>query len=196
LNHSMPLFLPLIERVWLREPIPRGNGRVLAIGMLGLVLILRPGSSLFQPAALVGVAAAVFSAMAQVGVRTLSQSEPVLRIVFYFGFFSSLATAGPALAGWATPPLSAAPVLLCMGVAATLAQLLMTAAYSAAPAARVGPFMYTSVVFAALLDWLLHGRVPDAWTCFGSVLVASAGMLSLRGRTPAPSPLPAYTAAQ
>jgi drug/metabolite transporter (DMT)-like permease len=56
----------------------------------------------------------------------------------------------------------------------------MTRAYAHAPAAQVGPFIYSAVVFAGALDWLFWKRLPDAFTLTGAVLVAGAGMLTLR----------------
>ena len=98
LNHCLPLFIPFVEKAWLREPMPRGLGRALVLGFFGLVLILRPGSGLFQGAALIGLGAAVFAALAQVGIRRLTRTEPVTRIVFYFGAIATAASALP-LAG-------------------------------------------------------------------------------------------------
>jgi drug/metabolite transporter (DMT)-like permease len=63
---------------------------------------------------------------------------------------------------------------------ATVGQLFMTRAYSYAPAARVGPFMYSVVVFAGLLDWLVWGTLPDALFVAGALLVAVAGIAALR----------------
>jgi drug/metabolite transporter (DMT)-like permease len=72
-----------------------------------------------------------------------------------------------------------------MGVTATAAQIFLTRAYAHAPAAQVGPFIYSAVVFAGLLDWLVWRRLPDLATVAGSVLVAAAGILALRQRPPA-----------
>src|SRR5215470_61085 len=81
LNQSVPLFLPLVGRVWLKEPVPEGLWAVLAVGFAGLVLVLRPGSSLFSAASLVGLLSAVIGALAQVSVRRLTRTEPAARIV-------------------------------------------------------------------------------------------------------------------
>jgi len=181
LNYSLPLFIPLVERAWLGEPTPPGIWRPLAIGMLGLVFILKPGLGLFQPAALVGVLGALFAATAQVGVRRLTLTESVTTIVFYFSICSTLIALGPALFAWVTPAASALPVILAMVAAGTAAQLMMTRAYQLAPAAQVGPFIYGSVAFAALFDWLLFSRHPDGLSSFGTALVVAAGILALRG---------------
>lgn len=182
LNYSLPLFIPFVERAWLGEPTPRGIWKPLAIGMLGLSLILKPGPGLFQPAALVGVFGALFAATAQVGVRRLTLTESVTKIVFYFSVCSTLIGLGPALWVWVTPAAGSVPMILAMVAAGTVAQLMMTRAYQLAPAAQVGPFIYGSVAFAALFDWLIFGRHPDGLSTLGTALVITAGILALRRR--------------
>lgn len=180
LNYSLPLFIPLVERLWLAEPTPRGIWKPLGVGLLGLVLILKPGLSLFQPAALIGVLGALLAATAQVGVRRLTRTESVTTIVFYFSIFSTLLGLVPALLFWQAPGAASAPLLALLVISGTLAQLLMTRAYQLAPAAQVGPFIYASVAFAALFDWLLFESHPDALSTLGTLLVVVAGILALR----------------
>jgi len=185
LNYALPLFIPFFERVWLGAPVPRGIWKPLSIGLLGLIFILKPGLGVFRPAALIGLLGAVFAASAQVGVRRLSLTESVTKIVFYFAVSSTLIALGPALFDWVTPGVSLAPLVLLMAACGTLAQLAMTRAYQLAPAARVGPFIYGSVAFAALFDWLLFGRRLDAPAALGTALVVVAGVIALRnGRAP------------
>ena len=180
LNYSLPLFVPFIESLWLGEPFPRKLWSGIVIGFLGLLLILKPGFSIFQPAAMVGVAAGLLAALAQVGVRRLTQSEPATRIVLYFGICSTAVSALPAAFDWRTPRAGLLPLLLVLGASATAAQLLMTRAYSHAPASQVGPFLYSSVVFAGLFDWALFAQLPDRFSVAGAVLVCAAGILTLR----------------
>jgi drug/metabolite transporter (DMT)-like permease len=194
LNQSMPLFIPLVERAWLGERVPPRLWGVLALGFAGLLLILRPGSGVFQPAALVGLASAVFASISQVGIRRLVRTEPVTRIVFYFGLVASLAALPPAVWWWRTPSALTWAVLLLMGVFATAGQLTLTRAYLHAPAAEVGPFLYAGPVFAGLLDWLLWGRLPDALFILGAVVVIAAATLALRLR-PVPASAAGATAA-
>ena len=185
LNYSLPLFIPLVERAWLGEPVPRGIWKPLAIGMLGLILILKPGLGLFQPAAMVGVMGAVFAATAQVGVRRLTLTESVTKIVFYFAICSTVIGLGPALFAWVTPSAGSLPIIAAMVLAGTVAQLLMTRAYQLAPATQVGPFIYGSVAFAAGFDWLIFSRHPDGLSSVGTALVVVAGVLALRGKSAA-----------
>jgi len=180
LNYSLPLFIPFVERAWLGVPIPKGIWKPLGIGLLGLVFILKPGLGLFQPAALVGVMGAVFAATAQVGVRSLTRTESVTKIVLYFSIVSTLIGLGPALVAWKNPGVESIPVLIALVGAGTAAQLLMTRAYQLAPAAQVGPFIYGSVAFAAVFDWLIFARHPDSVSSLGAGLVVVAGILALR----------------
>ncbi len=188
LNQSMPLFIPLVERAWLGERVPRRLWGVLLLGFTGLLLILRPGSGVFEPAALVGLASAVLAAVAQVGIRRLTRTEPVTRIVFYFGLVASVVSLPPALVWWRSPSPATWALLLLMGVFATVGQLTLTRAYVHAPAARIGPFLYAGPVFAGALDWALWGRLPDRLFVLGAAIVVAAATLALRLRgRPAPA---------
>jgi len=186
LNQSMPLFIPLVERAWLGERITARLWGVIALGFAGLVLILRPGAGVFEPAALVGLASAALASIAQVGIRRLTRTEPVTRIVFYFGLVASVASLLPAVLWWKSPSPATWGVLLLMGVFATVGQLTLTRAYLHAPAASVGPFLYVGPVFAGLLDWLIWGRLPDALFVVGAGIVVAAAILALRLRERAP----------
>jgi drug/metabolite transporter (DMT)-like permease len=181
LNYSLPLFLPFVERVWLAAPVPRGIWKPLLIGIFGLLLILKPGLGLFRPAALVGLLGALFAATAQVGVRRLTLTESVTKIVFYFSLSSTVISLGPALFSWITPTAQTIPLVAGMVVCGTAAQLAMTRAYQLAPATRVGPFIYGSVAFAALFDWILFAHRPDAVSSCGTALIVVAGISALRG---------------
>ena len=182
LNQSLPLFIPIVERGWLGERIPGRLWRVLALGFGGLLLILRPGIGVFQPAAVVGLASAVFAAISQVGIRRLTRTEPLTRIIFYFGLVASVVALPPAVHWWTTPSLRTWAILLLMGIFATVGQFTLTRAYYHAPAARVGPFLYAGPVFAGFLDWLIWGRLPDALFVAGAAVVIASATLALRLR--------------
>jgi len=180
LNYSLPLYMPVSERVWLKQPLPPRVWPPLLVGFAGIALVLRPGPGVFRPAALAAVASAVLASIAQVGVRRLTATEPVERVVFYFAVLSTAISAVPAAVAWQTPTVALWPTLLAMGVLATAGQLLLTRAYACAPASRVGPFIYTAVVFAGALDWMFRGVVPDALSLCGATLVMTAGIMALR----------------
>ena len=193
LNYSTPLFIPFIAAAWLGERIPRGLWQILIMGLLGVVLILKPGLALFAPAALVGLASGILAAFAMTGIRRLSKTKPVTRIVFYFTAFSTLVSAVPLLWRWQAPGPELWGALIAIGILATAAQLFLTRAYRCAPAAQVGPFTYMTVVFAATAGWLFWDEVPDVLSLLGALLVVAGGIFTIRraGRyAPASETLP------
>jgi drug/metabolite transporter (DMT)-like permease len=181
LSYTLPIFIPIIERIWLREPITRRTQAAVALGFVGILLILKPGSGLFQPAGLVGLASGILAALAMVGIRRMAMSEPVDRIIFYFTTFGTAVSAVPLAWAWETPQGSLLWALVAMGILAILAQMCLTRGYSMAPAGQVGPCNYGNVVFAALLGWLLWGETMDGLTLVGAVLTCSAGIIATVG---------------
>lgn len=188
LNYSSPLFIPLAALLWVGEGFSYRLWWPIGIGFVGIALILKPGLSLLAPIALIGLAAGVFSALAMAGIRRLTSTEPATRVVFYFSLVSALVSAVPLAWAWRTPDPALWLKLLLIGALATAGQLFMTRAYAHAPAAQVGPFMYGTVVFAGLFGWWLWGETPDLASLAGALLVAAAGILTIRlgGRQAAP----------
>jgi drug/metabolite transporter (DMT)-like permease len=136
--------------------------------------------ALFTPVSLIGVASGMFAALAMVSIRRLTRSEPTLRIVFYFSAVCTAVSAVPLAWRWQTPEPGLWILLVLVGVLASLAQSLMTRAYAHAPAAHVGPFTYSTVVFAAAVGWLFWGEVLDVLSFAGALLVCLAGILTIR----------------
>jgi drug/metabolite transporter (DMT)-like permease len=180
LNYTLPLWLPLFERIWLGEPLDSRLALPLGVGFAGILLILKPGTELFAPAALWALVSALLAAVGNVGVRALTRTEPAERIVFYFALIGTLGSALPLPWTWVTPVGSAWLALVAAGLFATAGQFALTRAYSSAPAAQVGPFLYSSVVFSASFDWLLWRGTPDRWSAAGAALVVASAILTLQ----------------
>ena len=183
LNYTTPLLLPLVAWVWLQEKIPVGLWIDLGIGFIGVVLLLKPGPGILHSVAPVALLAAFLAAVAQTSIRQLTRTEPTTRIVFYFSIISTAVSFVPMLIrGYVVPARELWIALGVMGASASAAQMFLTAAFSQAPAAQVGPFIYTSVLFAAFFDWSIFGKLPAGNTVAGAILVCSAGVLAIRRR--------------
>lgn len=180
LNYTLPLFIPVVESLWLGEPFPARLAAPLALGFLGVVIVLQPGRGIITAAALLALLAGLLSAVAQTGVRQLTKTEPTVRIVIYFAIMGSSFSALSLPFTWVTPAPAIWLVIVLMGLTATTGQLLMTKAYSYAPASQIGGFVYTGVIFAALLDWLRFDRTPPPHFFAGALLVMAAGALMFR----------------
>jgi drug/metabolite transporter (DMT)-like permease len=184
---TAPLFIPLIAWLWLRERAPVLALWAVLIGFIGVLLILKPGVAAFSAAALIGLLGAALAATAKVTIRRMSVSEPSTRIVFYFGLVATSASAVPLLWAWQTPTMEALGWLLLMGVCATSAQLLLTRAYSLAPAGQIAPLTYVSVLFGALYGWLFWQEGLGVITVIGMVVTVLAGILTTRARVETPA---------
>jgi drug/metabolite transporter (DMT)-like permease len=191
LTYSTPLFIPFIAWAWIRETPPPVIFPAVALGMAGIALIARPGAGLgVSPASIAGVLSGVCAAAAMVSIRRIADTEPAVRIVFYFSVISTLIAAVPLAWSWRPVPGPALALLVGIGVLATLGQLCLTRAYALAPAARIGAFTYVTVVFGGLTGWALWGERPDPASLAGMALVVAccllAGWRPARRVAPAP----------
>lgn len=178
LKLTAPIFIPLIALVWLHEGFPVSVRWAVAIGFIGAGLILGPSGAV-QWAALAGLAGGMLAALAKVTVRRLSATEPTSRIVFYFALIAALISAVPLAWSWQAPSGEEWLLLVALGPVATIGQLLLTRAYSLAPAGQIGPFTYVSIVFAGLLGWIFWNEVLSVRAVFGALCIFGAGLLIL-----------------
>jgi drug/metabolite transporter (DMT)-like permease len=175
LKLTAPLFIPFVALLWLGEGIPWRVRWALLIGFGGVAVILAPRLTphSFDDAkiGLIAVAGGLLAALAITTVRRLGRTEPAKRTVFYFSLIATLASALPLAWAWSTPRPLAWAGLFGVGVLATLGQLLLTRSLALAPAGRVGPFAYASVLFAAAYGWLGWGETIGALGGAGGLLV-------------------------
>jgi drug/metabolite transporter (DMT)-like permease len=180
LSNAAPLFIPLIVYVWFRKAVQPLVWLSLLIGLIGIVLIIKPGPQMFQnPASLIALIAGFFSALALVATNKLAETEPPTRILIYnFGISTLLLVP---LCIWAWKPLTRTEWLLLLGVGVfyALTQYLIIEAYRHASAAELSPFNYTVVIFSGLLGWQFFGNVPDLRAVIGTILICAGGILSI-----------------
>lgn len=186
LTYSMPLWIPFIAWVWLRERPSPVVFPAAFLGLVGIGLITRPGLHPVDPfAALVGAASGLLAAGAMVSIRRLTDTEPATRVVFYFALLGTAIASVPLLWAWQPPSLPALGLLVAAGTLATFGQIHLTRAYSCAPAALVGPFTYVTVLLAAGIGWLVWDERLDHWSLLGAGLViATCLLVTLAGRKP------------
>ncbi|MGH8471679.1 MAG: EamA family transporter, partial [Gammaproteobacteria bacterium] len=124
-------------------------------------------------------------AIAMVSLRSMAASEPAVCAVVYFSAIGTVVSAVPLAWAWETPAPSTVLIMGAAGIFATLGQILLTTGYLLAPAARVGPYLYSTVIFATLIGWIFWHEVPDRMTTAGALLVCLAGILAVaRAKAP------------
>ncbi|MFT4563363.1 MAG: drug/metabolite transporter (DMT)-like permease [Gammaproteobacteria bacterium] len=171
LNASSPLFIGIFAIFMLGEQLERRAIYALMLGFCGVVLLLKPGTDLFQLSATIGAFAGIFVAFAKIFIRQMADTEPVLRTVFYFGVYSSLFSAIPLIWFWETPASYSVGCMIIAAAFGTAGQTLLTYAFTHNRAARVAPFSYFTVVLGGLAGWLYWGELPDWISVAGGALV-------------------------
>ncbi|HET8817137.1 MAG TPA: DMT family transporter [Pseudidiomarina sp.] len=177
-----PFLIPVIGKFWLQEYVSRQTWLAIAIGFVGVYLFLNPTASELSPVIWVAFIAAVLAAYTKTLIRKMSATESSSKIVFYFSFLATLISAVPLIWHGESIATEHGFAILIMGALAVIGQLAMTRAYSLAPAARVGVFTYSSVIFASLMGYWFWNE-PITWFMLaGAAVITLAGYLALRSR--------------
>lgn len=177
-----PVMVTVLAATLLHERVSPLRWALVAGGLAGALIVIRPGSGLFGWAALLPIAGSMAYASFQVLTRKLSALESPFTTHFYTGLTGSMLVALALLASdvelW--PSLQAAPasawgLLLLIGALGTLGHLMLVLAFGLAPTATLMPVMYTQIGFAALVGWLVFAHAPDGWGWLGMAVVAVCG---------------------
>jgi len=183
LEQSGPIFLTALSVPLLGERVGRRRWTAVIIGFVGVLIMTRPGAGVFQPAALVPIAAAFIYALAMIAIRKLSQTESTAAIIFYFTLFAACGGALSLPFRWHTPDGVGLLLLVAIGLLGGLAQITMTLAFRLAPVAMIAPFGYAGVVFAMGFGYAIWGDVPDAFLLVGAAIVVGSGLYILHRET-------------
>jgi drug/metabolite transporter (DMT)-like permease len=184
LNYTSPIFLAIATVVVMGERFSGWLIAAIALGFAGVAILLRPtfeGGK--ETAALIGLFSGVFSAWAYLAVRTLGRlGEPDWRVVFWFTVIGSVLCAGWQLSSSSFHALrwDNLWIVLGVGLTGTFAQLAMTRAYRTGNTLVVGALSYSTLVFGAVLAYLLwrEGLAPLEW--LGMAIIIAGGLMALR----------------
>jgi drug/metabolite transporter (DMT)-like permease len=195
LNYSTPALVTIMAVVFLDEKMTPVRVAFVGAGLLGMLLIVRPGSGLFQGAALFALGAAWFYATFQVVTRKLA-GEDWRTLMFYPAIVGTIAMTGvapfidwPAVVRWQDVAL-----IVIGGLIATFGHFLFLRAFQVASASAVTPFTYMQLVWATLIGWIGFGSFPDFFTLVGMAIITGSGLLIMyheqrkaRAAVPAPT---------
>jgi drug/metabolite transporter (DMT)-like permease len=199
LYFAAPLFLTALSRVILREPVGGRRWGALIVGFLGVLVVLRPGAAVFEPAALLAVMAALCYGGSQTITRELGRTDGAATIALASTLlYLAVCTAGGLLAGrqdqasdlhpslaflvraWIWPGARDLVLMLLCGVTSGVGAYCLAQAYRAAPANTVAPFEYVMIVWAVLWGYLFWGNAPGPSTLVGVSMTVGAGLFLAR----------------
>ena len=172
-----PLLMTALSVPLLGERVTAGRWCAIALGLAGVLVMLRPtGSGLGTLGGLAAAVSALCYALSGITIRVLSRTDSNGAMVLSFLVIAGLAALIGALPDWR--PLASADFgwIALIGVTGAAAQQLLTDAFRRAAPAVVGPFEYTAMLWAFGLDWLLWQHLPTATVLIGSAIVAVSGL--------------------
>jgi drug/metabolite transporter (DMT)-like permease len=172
-----PVIATALAALMLHEPVGWRRWSAIGVGFTGVVIMVRPTPDLIRLVAIVPLLAALVGAFRDIVTRKMGTGgESTLAIML-------ISTSVVTVAGLATIPLGWSPLRVAdlgLFVASALlvasAQTLMIESFRLGAVGLVGPFKYTSLVWAVLLGLLVWGDLPDPWTWVGSILVVGSGL--------------------
>ncbi len=176
LGFTSPLFVTLGAALFLGEVMRGRRMGATLCGFAGALIILRPGSGVLDPGALLVVASALTLAGANLSVKGLSRTEPVQAIVTYMVIFMVPLTFIPALLVWQTPTTAQLVELVGLAAVATLGNYAMTRSVAVADASAVMPYDYARLPFVALIGFFVFGETSDALTWIGAGVIAASSV--------------------
>jgi len=148
------------------------------IGFVGVVIVIRPGSSVFQWASLMMLASAIFYAIYQIVVRRVAAVDSPATIAFYCALGSTLAMSFIVPFHWQTPDNWRDVVLMVsLGISGGLGHYCVARAFSYAPANLIAPLNYTQMIGSVGVGYLMFAEIPDSYTWIGSAVIIAAGLL-------------------
>ena len=193
-----PLVITVFSVIFLRETVGPWRWAAVVIGLIGVLVIVRPGSDAFQIASLLPIFAAVCYAALHILTRKIGATEGAVTMAFYIqitfvlvSLISGLVLGDGKFAGSDNPTLSFllrawGPILsddiwrfAVIGIGIALAGVLISYAYRMGEAAFVAPFEYVAMPLAILYGVIFFGEVPDAQTYLGSTLIVGSGLIML-----------------
>ncbi|MCT4657265.1 MAG: DMT family transporter [Cohaesibacter sp.] len=185
ISFAAPLLVVAMAAIFLKEQVRFYRWTAVAIGFVGVLIILYPrleggGEAGFEDTALIGVICAVIAtclmAVASILVRRMTKTEKNAAIVFYFFVTTSFFSLVSLYWGWVLPDWQTFGLLVLSGIFGGTAQIAMTQAFRLTEASLLAPFDYFNMVWALVLGIVLFAEYPSGAVMLGGSIVILAGL--------------------
>lgn len=183
IGYATPIFTLILAAVMLGERIRMIRIGAVALGLLGVLIMIWPrlGSTQMEMAATIGalcvLAATLARAFVQIHIRQLVKVDHPAAIVFYFSMTATLLSSLTAFWGWTMPTLNQALILIAMGLIGGVAQILVTSSYRFGQASMLAPYDYTTMLFAIFIGYVWFDELPTLAILLGATLVIAGNVV-------------------
>ena len=173
-----PLAVTFLAWPLLGERITFGRLASVVIGFAGVLIVIRPGSSVFQWASLMIVASAVSYAVYQIIVRRVAAVDSPATTAFYSALGCTIVASLFVPFAWKTPDnWRDVAMMLSLGFFGGFGHYCVARAFSYAPANLIAPLNYTQMIGSVVVGYLMFAEIPDFYTWLGSAVIIAAGLL-------------------
>jgi drug/metabolite transporter (DMT)-like permease len=172
-----PLMVALLAGPLLGEWVGWRRMVAIVVGLVGILIAMRPGTGAVHPAIIYSVLAMLAYALFMLLTRHIASADPPMVTLFYSMFAGTFLGAPIALADWISPSSAAMwMLLLILGALGGLGHWLFLHAYRLAPASSIAPFLYMQLISMVGFGYAVFGHVPDQYTLIGAAIVVASGI--------------------
>jgi drug/metabolite transporter (DMT)-like permease len=182
IEFTMPIWAALLAVGFLHEHMNRWKALAIALGLLGVAIIVRPSGSGLCAGQGIALAAALGFAVSVILVKSLTRSDSVLAIIFWMLVYQSLLGLLPAAMVWRWPSATAWGWVVVVAFCGTFSHYCMASAMRHAEATVVVPMDFLRVPLSALAGWWVYAERIDLFTVLGVALILAGNLLNLRRR--------------
>jgi drug/metabolite transporter (DMT)-like permease len=171
-----PLFVTALSIIFLGEKVGLRRWIATAVGLIGVLIILRPGTGAFHPAAFFPLVSALAWACTLIMTRMMSGTERAITTMTYSSIAGLFILSALVPFVWVTPTWHDIAFGILIGVASTAGQWIVVLAFRYADASVLAPFSYTQLLWVSVLGFFIFGEVPDAYTITGAAFIVASGL--------------------
>jgi len=176
-----PILITALSVVMLKEQVSPQRWIAVAIGMAGVLVVLRPGGSGFITVGGIAIlATAVCYAISAITARMLARSDRTEHMMFWLMILMAIGATALATPGWVAVDPEHALLLGGLAVSGFLGQMALNEAFARGEASSVAPFQYSALAWGVAIDWVLWQTLPDHYTLLGAAIIIGSGLYLLR----------------
>ncbi|HTO63174.1 MAG TPA: DMT family transporter [Bradyrhizobium sp.] len=188
IEFTMPIWTAILAASLLGEHMTASKATAIVLGIIGVVIIVRPATGEINPGQLIALAAAVGFGISMALVKSLTRTESALSVIFWMTVVQAAAGFLPTLYLWTWPSAVAWGWTVLIAICGTFSHYCLASAMRHADATVVVPMDFLRVPLTATAGWLIYSERLDVFTVLGAALILAGNLLNLRATTATPAP--------